>query len=347
MRIFIDDKIPYVKGVFEPYAEVEYLPGGLASPGKLRHADALLIRTRTLCNETSLAQSRVRFIATATIGYDHIDTDYCRQNGIVWKNAAGCNADSVAMYVGCALKHLAQKYSFNLKDKALGIVGLGHVGEKVAAVASQLGCRVLKNDPLRQSAMLEGKTCSDNGLPYTDRAEDYISLDELMARADIISLHPNLHHEAPYASYHLFDEQRLSQMQKHQILINASRGEVVDNEALKKALQHRSIKAAVLDVWENEPQIDQELLRLVDIATPHIAGYAIDGKANGSTMSVQAIARFFSIEDLYHWTAGPLPESTPPYDILLDDAALRQSPESFEALRPQAAITKVLSQCGL
>ena len=347
MRIFIDDKIPYVRGIFEPYAEVEYLPGGLASPGKLRHADALLIRTRTLCNETSLAQSRVRFIATATIGYDHIDTDYCRQNGIVWKNAAGCNADSVAMYVGCALKHLAQKYSFNLKDKTLGIVGLGHVGEKVAAVASPLGCRVLKNDPLRQSAMLEGKTCSNNGLPYTDRAEDYISLDELIARADIISLHPNLHYETPYASYHLFDEKRLSQMQAHQILINASRGEVVDNEALKTALQHRSIKAAVLDVWENEPQIDQELLRLVAIATPHIAGYAIDGKANGSTMSVQAIARFFGIEDLYHWTAGPLPESTPPYDILLDDAALRQCPESFEALRSQAAITKVLSQCGL
>lgn len=347
MRICIDDKIPYVRGVFEPYAEVEYLPGGLASPGKLRHADALLIRTRTLCNETSLAQSRVRFIATATIGYDHIDTDYCRQNGIVWKNAAGCNADSVAMYVGCALKHLAQKYSFNLKDKTLGIVGLGYVGEKVAAVASQLGCRVLKNDPLRQSAMLEGKTCSDNGLPYTDRAEDYISLDELMARADIISLHPNLHYETPYASYHLFDEKRLSQMQKHQILINASRGEVVDNEALKTALQHRSIKAAVLDVWENEPQIDQELLRLVAIATPHIAGYAIDGKANGSTMSVQAIARFFGIEDLYHWTAGPQPESTIPYDILLDDTALRQCPESFESLRSQAAITKVLSQCGL
>lgn len=347
MRIFIDDKIPYVRGVFEPYAEVEYLPGGLASPGKLRHADALLIRTRTLCNETSLAQSRVRFIATATIGYDHIDTDYCRLNGIVWKNAAGCNAESVAMYVGCALKHLAQKYSFNLKDKTLGIVGLGHVGEKVATVASQLGCRVLKNDPHRRAAMLEGKNCSDNGLLYTDRAEDYISLDELIARADIISLHPNLHHDAPYASYHLFDEQRLSQMQAHQILINASRGEVVDNEALKTALQHRSIKAAVLDVWENEPQIDQELLSLVAIATPHIAGYAIDGKANGSTMSVQAIARFFGIEDLYHWTAGPLPESTPPYDILLDDAALRQCPESFEALRPQAAITKVLSQCGL
>lgn len=347
MRICIDDKIPYVKGVFEPYAEVEYLPGGLASPGKLRHADALLIRTRTLCNETSLAQSCVRFIATATIGYDHIDTDYCRRNGILWKNAAGCNADSVAMYVGCGLKHLAQKHSFNLKDKTLGIVGLGHVGEKVAIVARQLGCRVLKNDPLRRVAMLKGKNCSDNGLPYTDQAEDYISLDELIAKADIISLHPNLHHEAPYASYHLFDEQRLSQMQKHQILINASRGEVVDNQALKAVLQHQSIKAAVLDVWENEPQIDQELLNLVDIATPHIAGYAIDGKAKGSEMSVQAIARHFGIEELYHWQVSSLPEQSEAYQIMVDDAALRQCPESFEALRPQAAITKVLSQCSL
>ena len=346
MKICIDDKIPYIKGVLEPYAEVEYLPGGLASPGKLRHADALIIRTRTLCNELTLAHSKISFIATATIGYDHIDTDFCQRRAITWTNAAGCNADSVAMYIVCALKQLAKNHHFNLQDQCLGIVGLGHVGEKVAAVASQLGCRVLKNDPLRQSAMLEGKTCSDNGLPYTDRAEDYISLDELMARADIISLHPNLHYETPYASYHLFDEKRLSQMQAHQILINASRGEVVDYKALKEALKAQQIKAAVLDVWENEPNLDRELLDWVEIATPHIAGYAIDGKARGTEMSVQALARHFGITELYDWKVESLPSHTAPYDILLDDAALRQAPEQFEELRAKSAITKVLSHCS-
>lgn len=344
MRICIDDKIPYIQGVFEPYAEVEYLPGGLASPGKLRHADALIIRTRTLCNATTLADSQVRFIATATIGYDHIDTAFCQRQGIAWTNAPGCNADSVAMYIACVLQRMAQEYHFSLKDKTLGIVGLGHVGEKVAAVASKLGCHILKNDPPKQRAMLAGKTISDNGLLYTDKATDYISLEELIAQSDIISLHPHLHQEAPDASYHLFDSTRLAQLRPHQILINASRGEVVDNQALKIALQKHQLKACVLDVWENEPNIDTDLLDLLELATPHIAGYAIDGKANGTTMSVRAVAKHFGIKELYQWQAGPLPSSTPAYDIRLDDAALRQHPARFEALRTESAITKVLSR---
>lgn len=344
MRICIDDKIPYIKGVFEPYAQVEYLPGGLASPGKLRHADALIIRTRTLCNAESLADSQLKFIATATIGYDHIDTEFCRRQGIAWTNAPGCNADSVAMYIACVLQALAQQFHFSLKDKTLGIVGLGHVGEKVAAVAQQLGCRILKNDPPRRAAMLAGKTCSDSALPYKDAVEDYISLESVMAQADIISLHPNLSYDGKDASYHLFDADRLAQLRPHQILINASRGEVIDNQALKIALQNKQLKACVLDVWEKEPNIDRELLDCLSIATPHIAGYAIDGKANGTTMSVRAVAKYFGIEALYHWQAGPLPLSTPEYDVLLDDAALRRHPEAFESLRTQAAITKVLSR---
>lgn len=344
MKICIDDKIPYVKGVFEPYAEVEYMPGGLASPGMVRHADALMIRTRTHCNEALLKDSSVRFIATATIGYDHIDQAFCQRQGIAWTNAAGCNADSVAMYVLSALHCLASKQGFSLKDKTIGIVGLGNVGERVAILAAKEGCRVLKNDPPKQKAMQAARSQSDNELVFREKPEDFVSLNQVLRESDIISLHPLLSYEGEDATYHLFDADRLSQLRSNQILINASRGEVVDNRALKVILKEKRLQACVLDVWENEPHIDSELLSLVDIATPHIAGYAIDGKANGSTMSVRAIARFFGMEALYHWTAGPLPESTPPYDILLDDSALRQNPLQFEALRTKAAITKVLSQ---
>lgn len=330
MKICIDDKIPYIKGVLEPYAQVEYLPGGLASPGKLRHADALIIRTRTLCNEAMLRDSAVRFIATATIGYDHIDTDYCRQHGIVWTNAPGCNADSVSMYVCTALQTLAQQKHFCLADKVIGVVGLGHVGSKVAHALEKLGCRVLRNDPPKARAMKLG----NNSL---------VSLEQVLQEADIITLHPLLSRQGQDATFHLFDEKRLQQLQSHQILVNASRGEVVDNAALKSILQQGRLQACVLDVWENEPHIDPELLALVDIATPHIAGYAIDGKANGTTMSVRALARHFHLSELYDWQVTDLPSSTPSYDIMLDDKHLRAHPELFEELRTLSHITHVLS----
>ncbi len=328
MKICIDDKIPYIRGVFEEYASVEYLPGGVLPPGKHCDADALIIRTRTLCNAATLQNCpQLRFIATATIGYDHIDTAYCQSHGISWTNAPGCNADSVAMYIMAALGELARRHGFALEERCLGIVGVGEVGGRVAALARSRGCRVLENDPFKQAVH-----------------PSYVSLEEIIARADIITLHPWLSHEGPHATWHLFDRERLYRLKAHQILINASRGEVVDNTALKEVLQARRIQAAVLDVWEHEPHIDTELLPLLDIATPHIAGYSIDGKANGTRMSVQAVARYFGLEPLYQWKVEGLPRCTPVYNILLDDAALRLHPADFESLRPQAAITRVLSK---
>ncbi|MBO4536323.1 MAG: 4-phosphoerythronate dehydrogenase, partial [Bacteroidales bacterium] len=268
MKIVCDDKIPFLRGVFEPYAEVVYLPGAAITAADVRDADALIVRTRTRCNCALLEGSSVRVIASATIGYDHIDTAWCSEHGIEWANAPGCNSGSVAQYIASALKVLAERFDLDLGNTTFGIVGVGHVGGKVARVAQALGMRVLLNDPPRAAA--EGP-------------DGFVSLDDLIAGSDIITLHVPLTSE----THHLFDAGRLSQMRPDQILINTSRGEVVDGEALKSALRARRLATAVLDVWEHEPDIDPELAQLVEIATPHIAGYSQDGKAAGTTAAVR------------------------------------------------------------
>ena len=275
MKIICDDKIPFLKGALEPYARVVYLPGQEISAEVVMGADAMIIRTRTICDRALLEGSSVKIVATATIGYDHIDTAWCESRGIVWKNAPGCNSSSVQQYIASVLCVLAERFNLHFKDLTLGVVGVGHVGSKVAEAARALGMKVLLCDPPR--AREEGP-------------EGFVDLNEIVSSTDIITLHVPLSHEGLDATWHMFDSERISSLRPNQILINSSRGSVVDTLALKNALKARRIKAAVLDVWENEPYIDLDLLNLLTIATPHIAGYSADGKANGTAASVQAVA---------------------------------------------------------
>ncbi|HEY3288087.1 MAG TPA: 4-phosphoerythronate dehydrogenase PdxB [Gemmatimonadaceae bacterium] len=339
LTIVVDDKIPFLRGVLEPYATVVYRDGRRIAPDDVRDADALIVRTRTVCGPALLADSRVRFIASATIGHDHIDTAFCAARGIAWTNAAGCNAASVQQYMGSVLAHRHRAHGLRLRGRTMGIVGVGHVGRRVEQLARALGMRVLRNDPPRER---------DEG------DEGFVSLDELWETADVITLHVPLTRTGRDATVHLADAARLGQLRPDQVLINTSRGEVVDTTALAATLKRRPLAAIVLDVWENEPAIDRELMRLVSLATPHIAGYSADGKANGTAMSVQAISRAFGLP-LNAWTPPDLP--APPslalhedcrgrepedvlcslmlatYDPLGDDRALRASPETFEEQR--------------
>ena len=340
MKIVCDNKIPFLKGVLEPYAEVVYLPGSETTADVVKDADAIISRTRTICNESLLKGSSVKVIATATIGFDHIDTAWCEDNGIIWRNAPGCNSWSVKQYISSVLLVLAEKYGFSLEGKTLGVVGVGNVGSKVADAARALGMKVLLNDPPR--ARKEG-------------TEGFVSLDEVMAQSDIITLHVPLSREGEDATWHLFDQERIAALGKEQILINSSRGPVVDNKALKSALQSGAIKAAVLDVWEGEPDLDPGLIDLLDITTPHIAGYSADGKANGTMASVRTVAEILGLP-LTEWTPSgvPAPEQALSfvidaegkscaevlkeavlytYDVREDSDRLRNAPELFEKLR--------------
>ncbi|MEX2429393.1 MAG: 4-phosphoerythronate dehydrogenase [Bacteroidales bacterium] len=280
MKIIVDHKIPFIQGALDKVADVRYLPANQISQADIQDADALIIRTRTRCTRDLLDNSSVKFIATATIGYDHIDTDYCDAAGIAWTNAPGCNSSSVEQYIVSALLHLAVMRRFQLKEKTVGIVGVGNVGSKIERVAKVLGCRVLLNDPPREAA--EGKGA-------------FTELGTLLREADIVTMHVPLIGSGMYKTDAMADGQFFGQMKEGAVFINTSRGEVVDEGALKRAIVSGKIADAVLDVFRNEPDIDQELVSMLTIATPHIAGYSTDGKANGTMMSVRAVSRFFGL----------------------------------------------------
>lgn len=340
LKIIADDKIPFLPGVFETCADIQYLAGKATTPEIVKDADALITRTRTKCNASLLDESNVKFIATATIGYDHIDTDYCNSHKIKWTNAPGCNSSSVAQYICSTLLNLAVDLDFSLNNKTLGIIGVGNVGKKVAKVANALGMTVLLNDPPR--ARQEGPE------PFTD-------LDDLLKSADIITLHVPLYKEGIDKTWHLANDDFFAKMKDNAIIINSSRGEVCATEAIKTAITSKKLAAAVLDVWENEPNINLELLKLLNYATPHIAGYSLDGKVNGTSMSVQAISKFFNL-DLNDWYPENIPEPdncniqqtvseedsfeqvmlkiiSESYDISNDTKHLKESPETFEKQR--------------
>ena len=340
MKIVIDNKIPFIKGVLEPYSEVVYKAGAQTTAEDVADADAIITRTRTICNSTLLNGSKVKAIATATIGFDHIDTAWCEANGIAWSNAPGCNSWSVKQYISSVLVVLAQRHGLELDKMTLGVVGVGNVGSKVAEVGRALGMKVLLNDPPR--ARKEG-------------GDAFVGLDRIVAESDIITIHVPLEREGEDATWHLFDAERIAGLRPDQILINSSRGPVVDNKALKAALQAGAIKAAVLDVWEGEPDLDPELVNLLDISTPHIAGYSADGKANGTSMSVQYVSRQLDLP-LKEWKAEGVPAPVQAlefeldaagksaqealaeailhtYDVRQDSDALRADLGSFEKLR--------------
>lgn len=329
MKVIVDNKIPFIQEAIGKIADVIYAPGKDFTPALVKDADALIIRTRTHCNRELLEGSRVRFIATATIGFDHIDTEYCRQAGIVWKNAPGCNSASVAQYLQSTLLLLELLKGKKLPEMTIGIVGVGNVGSKVAEVARELGMRVLLNDLPRED---EEGSAGFSPLPL------------LAAECDILTFHVPLYKEGKYKTFHLADDTFFRSLQHRPVIVNTSRGEVIETSALLKAFETGLISDAVIDVWENEPDINLTLLNKVFIGTPHIAGYSADGKANATRMSLDSLCRHFGIQADYH-IVPPEPEnpiiiaSTPTeaylkmYDPRKDCEALRAHPELFEKLR--------------
>ena len=303
LKVIADDKIPFLKGILEPFAYVEYYPGKEITKDKIQNADALIIRTRTKCNADLLEGTNVKFIATATIGIDHIDTNYCDQNNIKWTNAPGCNSSSVMQYVTSALLTIAEKEKFLLTDKTIGIIGVGNVGSKIQKVAEILGMRVLLNDPPRER--IEG------GTQFSD-------LKKIKEEADIITFHVPLIKEGEDKTFHLADESFFNELNKRPVIINSSRGEVVETSAIKNAIKNNLISNAVIDVWENEPDIDLELLKLVDIGTPHIAGYSADGKANGTAVSVNELNNFFNLGIKRNWYPAEIPLAEKGDEIIID-----------------------------
>ncbi len=340
IKIVADDKIPFLKGVLEPYAEIVYSNPKLINKDLVKDADALIIRTRTKCNADLLEGTDVKFIATATIGYDHIDTNYCENEGIKWVNALGCNSSSVQQYIASALQTFAQQEKIDLKNLTIGIIGVGNVGSKIERLAKILGMKVLLNDPPRERA--EGKS-------------GFVSLEEIKKEADIITFHVPLNLEGGDKTFHLADDEFFRKVKDNVLIINTSRGEVTDNQSLKKALKERMIKAAILDVWEDEPEIDRELLELVYFGTAHIAGYSADGKANGTSDAINAVNNFFRLGLAPNWYPKiPPPENSKKieidcesiseqeiiyeavahtYKIIGDDRHLKKAPFAFEDLR--------------
>ena len=281
MKVIVDNKIPYIAGEIEKIADkVVYLPGDAFTKEEVKEADALVVRTRTHCNRDLLEGSQVKFIVTATIGFDHIDTEYCHEAGIAWTNCPGCNAASVEQYIHSVLLLLMREMGLKLEEATLGIVGVGHVGSRVKRMAESLGMKVLLNDP-----------------PRADKGEKgFVDLAKIAEACDVITFHTPLYMEGNYRTYHLAGEDFLFSLQKNPYIINSSRGEVVDTASLLAALSAGKVRGVVIDTWEYEPVISRELMEVAFLATPHIAGYSADGKANATRMSLEALARFFGVE---------------------------------------------------
>ncbi len=306
--LVVDRDIPFLEGVTDPWFEVRALPGKAIGPADVRDAAALLVRTRTRCDAALLDGSAIRLVATATIGTDHIDLDYCASHGITVASAPGCNAAAVAQYVRVALHTLG----LDRPGTTLGVIGVGHVGTLVAEAGRRRGIRVLLNDPPREAA--EGPA-------------GFTPLPELLAQSDVVTLHIPLWPE----NRDFADAAFFAAMKPGASFINASRGEVVDEAALLAA--RPKLDKLVIDVWKNEPDINRTLLAAADIATPHIAGYSIQGKMNGTTAVVRALGEAFDIDELKSFTVSGVTLPQDPYDILQDDAKLRNHPELFEQLR--------------
>ena len=270
MKAIIDKAIPYIQGVLEPYGEVIYRDGREFSAEDVKDADLLIIRTRTRCDASLLDGSSVKLIATATIGFDHIDLDYCASRGIEVVTAQGCNAAGVLQWVAAALAMLSKRDGWHPSERTLGIVGVGNVGKLVEQYARAWGFNIVRCDPPRKER--EGG--------------DFLPLEEVVRVADIITFHTPL----DSTTYHLINDDIISLIRPDATIINASRGEVADTAALLKAGQ-----TLLLDVWENEPMINSELLKKALVTTPHIAGYSAQGKANASSIVVRAIAERFAL----------------------------------------------------
>jgi erythronate-4-phosphate dehydrogenase len=302
MKIIADENIPFVKECFSSIGEVYSAPGRQITAELLADADVLLVRSITKVNEQLLGRSSVKFVATATIGYEHIDTDFLQRAGIGFASAPGSNANSVAEYIVAALLAVAKKHKFTLEGKSIGIIGVGNVGSKVAQKTATLGMKVLLNDP---------------PLKRQTGDEKYLPIEELYG-CDFITVHTPLTVDGPDKTFHLADEEFFDSLKKGAFFLNTARGAVADTAAIKSAIAAGKLAGTVIDVWENEPNIDNQLLLKADISTPHIAGYSFDGKVAGLIMIYNAVCGHFGIEPKH--TAGDFLGSPPTPQITIDDA---------------------------
>ncbi|WP_122209194.1 4-phosphoerythronate dehydrogenase PdxB [Pseudomonas viridiflava] len=329
MRIVADENIPLLDAFFAHFGEIRRLPGRSIDRAAVADADILLVRSVTPVTRELLEGSSVRFVGTCTIGTDHLDLPYFLEAGIQWSSAPGCNARGVVDYVLGSLLTLAEIEGADLTQRTYGVVGAGQVGSRLVKVLKGLGWKVLVCDPPRQAA--------EHG--------DFVTLEDIVQRCDVISVHTPLTRSGEQPTWHLFDESRLRQLKQGGWLINASRGAVVDNAALRDVLLDREDLQAVLDVWEGEPQVNVPLADLCVIATPHIAGYSLDGRQRGTAQIYQALCAFLDqpaaiqLEDLLPrpWLAHvTLNADTDPvwalnmlcrgvYDPRRDDADFRRS----------------------
>ncbi len=321
-RIIVDDNIPFIKGRLEPFADTVYADQFGFTPELVRDADAMVIRTRTRCDENLLKGSKVKIIATATIGMDQFDLGWCRDNGITCRNSPGCNAPGVAQYVWSALL----RSGFDPERHTLGVVGCGNVGSIVADWGRRLGADVLVNDPPKAAA----------GASLPGHAE----LPELLREADAVTLHTPLTRDGEWPSFHLIDEAALALMKPGALLVNAARGPVADNAALRRAVASGHIRA-VIDTWEGEPKLDKELLSLLKYGTFHIAGYSLEGKQRATRMVLEAIGEHFGFAPDLSGLEGPYKVPArisakailDSYNPISDTLQLKADPDAFDTLR--------------
>lgn len=342
MKIVVDENMPYARELFSQLGEVDAVAGRTLTREQLTAADALMVRSITKVNQGLLEKTPVRFVGTATAGMDHLNTDDLDHAGIAWSAAPGCNAIAVVEYVFSALLMLAERDNFQLTDRTVGIIGAGNVGGRLQRRLEALGVRILICDP-----------------PRADRGDEgeFHSLDTLVQQADIVTFHTPLFKDGPYKTLHMADRELLASLRPDTILINACRGEVVDNQALLSVLETRHDLSVVLDVWEPEPELPLPLLDNVDIGTAHIAGYTLEGKARGTTQVFEAWSAFIGQPQAVTLSSLlPLPEIREitvsgdcdqamlkrlahlVYDVRLDDAQLRAVaaiPGEFDRLRKQ------------
>ncbi|EDP8645725.1 4-phosphoerythronate dehydrogenase PdxB [Salmonella bongori] len=340
MKILVDENMPYARELFSRLGEVKAVPGRPIPVEELNHADALMVRSVTKVNESLLSGKPINFVGTATAGTDHVDEAWLKQAGIGFSAAPGCNAIAVVEYVFSALLMLAERDSFSLRDRTVGIIGVGNVGSRLQARLEALGIRTLLCDPPRADRGDEG---------------DFRTLDEVVVQADVLTFHTPLYKDGPYKTLHLADETLIRRLKPGAILINACRGPVVDNAALLARLNAGQSLSVVLDVWEGEPDLNVALLEAVDIGTSHIAGYTLEGKARGTTQVFEAYSAFIGREQHVALETllpapefgritlhGPLDQATLKrlvhlvYDVRRDDAPLRKVagiPGEFDKLR--------------
>ncbi len=287
MIVLADENILRAQEIFRGTGEVRSFQGPDPHPLDLKDATVLLVRSVTRVDEILLRGSRIRFVGSATIGTDHVDTAFLEKAGIAFAHAPASNADSVAEYVVSALLRLCVRNGRRLRGLRVGVVGCGQIGGRLLQRLPHLGAEILLNDP---PLALE--------MERQGRAHPFQPLEEVLSKADVVTVHVPLERQGPFPTVHLIGEEKLRKMKPGSWLVNTSRGPVVDNEALKHALSERGTPAgAVLDVWEGEPEPDAQLIRLVDLATPHIAGYAYDAKLRGTWMIYRALRGFLGEED--------------------------------------------------